>query len=97
MKIAFLGLGNMGSHIARNLVDAGYDVNGFDVVDTETQAAAEHGVIPAETAEEAVIAADVVITMFPAGIHALEAYSTGLFAAALPGRFATASTTLTDY
>lgn len=94
MKIAFLGLGNMGSHMARNLVDAGYDVNGFDVVDTATQAAAEHGVIPTETAAEAVIGADVVITMFPAGIHVLEAYSTGLLAAARPGTLFIDSSTI---
>lgn len=85
MKIAFLGLGNMGSHMARNLVDAGYSVTGFDVVQAAIKAAAEHGVTPAETAEDAVNGADVVITMFPAGKHVLEAYSSGLLAAADPG------------
>ena len=85
MKIAFLGLGNMGSHMARNLVDAGYSVTGFDVVQAATKVAAEHGVTPAETAEDAVNGADVVITMFPAGKHVLEAYSSGLLAAADPG------------
>src|SRR5699024_1015956 len=85
MKIAFLGLGNMGSHMARNLVDAGYSVTGFDVVQAAIKVAAEHGVTPAETAEDAVNGADVVITMFPAGKHVLEAYSSGLLAAADPG------------
>lgn len=85
MKIAFLGLGNMGSHMARNLVDAGYSVTGFDVVQAAIKVAAEHGVSPAETAEDAVNGADVVITMFPAGKHVLEAYSSGLLAAADPG------------
>lgn len=85
MKIAFLGLGNMGSHMARNLVDAGYSVTGFDVVHTAIEAVAEHGVTPVETAEDAVNGADVVITMFPAGKHVLEAYSSGLLAAADPG------------
>lgn len=85
MKIAFLGLGNMGSHMARNLVDAGYSVTGFDVVQAAIKVAAEHGVTPAETAEDAVNGVDVVITMFPAGKHVLEAYSSGLLAAADPG------------
>ncbi|MDN6489363.1 MAG: 3-hydroxyisobutyrate dehydrogenase [Yaniella sp.] len=85
MKIAFLGLGNMGSHMARNLVDAGYSVTGFDGVQAAIKVAAEHGVTPAETAEDAVNGADVVITMFPAGKHVLEAYSSGLLAAADPG------------
>lgn len=94
MKIAFLGLGNMGSHMARNLVDAGYDVTGFDVVEAATKAAAEHGVAPAETAEDTVTGADVVITMFPAGKHVLDAYSSGLLAAANPGTLFIDSSTI---
>src|SRR5699024_11822438 len=38
--------------------------------------------------------ADVVITMFPAGIHVLEAYSTGLLAAARPGTLFIDSSTI---
>ena len=94
MKIAFLGLGNMGSHMARNLVDAGYSVTGFDVVQAAIKVAAEHGVTPAETAEDAVNGADVVITMFPAGKHVLEAYSSGLLAAADPGTLFIDSSTI---
>ncbi|NEO26838.1 MAG: NAD(P)-binding domain-containing protein, partial [Kamptonema sp. SIO4C4] len=30
MRIAFIGLGNMGAPMARNLVAAGHDVTGFD-------------------------------------------------------------------
>src|SRR5690625_4922510 len=84
MKIAFLGLGNMGFHMARNLAAAGYDVTGYDVVEKATQAVAEHGVTPAETARAAVDGADVVITMFPAGKHVLEAYQNDLLDAAKP-------------
>lgn len=94
MKIAFLGLGNMGSHMARNLVGAGYSVKGFDVVDTAIKNSAEDGVAPAETAEDAVTDADVVITMFPAGKHVLEAYSSGLLAAAQPGTLFIDSSTI---
>jgi 2-hydroxy-3-oxopropionate reductase len=31
-KIGFIGLGIMGSHMAANLIRAGYDVTGYDVV-----------------------------------------------------------------
>ena len=31
MKIGFIGLGNMGAPMARNLAKAGHDVTGFDV------------------------------------------------------------------
>lgn len=94
MNIAFLGLGNMGSHMARNLVEAGYDVTGFDVVGTATEAAAAHGVTPAESAEAAVQGVDAVITMFPAGKHVLDAYTGGLLAAANPGTLFIDSSTI---
>ena len=94
MKIAFLGLGNMGSHMARNLVDAGYSVTGFDVVEAALQAATEHGVMPADSANKTVEDADVVITMFPAGEHVLAAYRDGLLAAAAPGTLFIDSSTI---
>lgn len=94
MKIAFLGLGNMGSHMARNLVDAGYTVTGFDVVEAATKAASQYGVTPADTAEDTVKGADVVITMFPAGQHVLDAYSGGLLEAANPGTLFIDSSTI---
>ncbi|HEY4576688.1 MAG TPA: 3-hydroxyisobutyrate dehydrogenase [Yaniella sp.] len=84
MNIAFLGLGNMGFHMARNLATAGYEVTGYDVVESATQAIAEHDVKSAESAREAVQGADVVITMFPAGKHVLEAYQNDLLEAAEP-------------
>ena len=31
MKIGFIGLGNMGAPMARNLAKAGHEVTGFDV------------------------------------------------------------------
>lgn len=94
MRIAFLGLGNMGSHMARSLVEAGYNVNGFDVLEAATKATAEHGVAPAETADDAVDGADVVITMFPAGKHVLDVYSGGLLATANPGTIFIDSSTI---
>ena len=34
MKIGFIGLGNMGAPMARNLIKAGHDLLGFDVAPT---------------------------------------------------------------
>ncbi|MGI1661244.1 3-hydroxyisobutyrate dehydrogenase [Palleronia sp. KMU-117] len=62
MKIAFIGLGNMGAPMAANLVRAGHDVTGFDVA-----AAMPSGVAPAASAAEAVRGAEVAITMLPDG------------------------------
>ena len=94
MNIAFLGLGNMGSHMARNLADAGYHMTCFDIVEAATQAAAEHGMTVASSASEAVKGADVVITMFPAGKHVLDAYRNDLLANADAGTLFIDSSTI---
>ena len=62
MKIGFIGLGNMGAPMARNLGLAGHEVTGFDLV-----AEAPEGVSRADTAAQAATGADVVITMLPDG------------------------------
>ena len=61
MKIAFIGLGNMGGPMALNLVKAGHEVVGFDL------AARPEGLTLAATGAEAAKGADVVITMLPNG------------------------------
>ena len=73
-KIAFLGLGNMGAPMAANLVKAGHAVEGFDLVEAAKTAAAASGVRIAPSAREAVAAADVVVTMLPAGRHVLASW-----------------------
>ena len=62
MKIGFIGLGNMGGPMAANLVKAGHDVHGFDLV-----APMPAGVTSATSAAEAAKGAEVVITMLPNG------------------------------
>ncbi|MEL6425591.1 MAG: NAD(P)-binding domain-containing protein, partial [Pseudomonadota bacterium] len=62
MKIGFIGLGNMGAPMARNLAAAGHAVTGFDVV-----AVTVDGVTGAGSAVEAAAGADVVLTMLPNG------------------------------
>jgi lactate dehydrogenase-like 2-hydroxyacid dehydrogenase len=67
--IAFVGLGNMGRPMAANLVRAGYNVHGFDLMPFLRDNAAEEGVSIAASADEAIKGADVVITMLPGGSH----------------------------
>ena len=62
MKIGFIGLGNMGGPMARNLAAAGHEVTGFDVT-----APIPDGLIVAETAADAARNAEIVITMLPNG------------------------------
>ena len=61
----------MGAPMAANLVKAGHTVQGFDLVELAKTAAAATGVHIAPSAREAVAAADVVVTMLPAGKHVL--------------------------
>ncbi|MDI2035588.1 3-hydroxyisobutyrate dehydrogenase [Paenarthrobacter nitroguajacolicus] len=88
-RIAFIGLGHMGGPMAANLVKAGYEVSGFDLAPSSLDQARTSGIKIAESAIAAVEAADVVITMLPAGRHVLELYSgtaesRGLLSAASP-------------
>ncbi|WP_313760304.1 3-hydroxyisobutyrate dehydrogenase [Rhizobium sp.] len=74
-KIAFIGLGNMGGPMAANLVKAGHTVAGFDLVSALLEAAVATGVQPASDISQAVIGADVVVTMLPQGRHVLTAWT----------------------
>ncbi len=68
-NIGFIGLGNMGSPMAANLAKSGDHVVGFDVVAAARQLSAQSGIEIAQNAKAAVEAADIVITMLPAGEH----------------------------
>jgi 3-hydroxyisobutyrate dehydrogenase len=72
--IAFIGLGNMGNPMAANLVKAGHDVNGFDLVPENLKIARDNGVTVMANAAAAVKDAEIVITMLPAGKHVLSVY-----------------------
>lgn len=84
-RVAVLGLGHMGLPMARNLVAAGHEVVGFDVVPAAVDAARAGGLVIAEAGTDAAASADVVITMFPSGRHVIDAYRDGLLAAATVG------------
>ncbi len=72
--IAFIGLGNMGNPMAANLVKAGHEVQGYDLVPENLKTAGENGVTIMANAGAAVNDADIVITMLPAGKHVLSVY-----------------------
>lgn len=70
--IAFIGIGNMGAGMARNLVKAGHSVAVFDM-DAEKARAIE-GATPMESAAQAVEGAEAVITMLPNGAIVAKVY-----------------------
>ncbi len=91
--IAFIGLGNMGGPMAANLVKAHHQVTGFDLVPAALDQARADGIAIAGSAREAAAAAEVVITMLPAGKHVLSVW-TDILPAVRPGALVIDSSTI---
>jgi len=70
--IGFVGLGNMGAPMVRNLLKAGHQVAAFDIVPAAMDLVP--GARRAASAADAAAGADVVITMVPAGEHVRDAW-----------------------
>lgn len=64
-RIGFIGLGTMGAPMARNLVDAGHEVTGYNRSPGSVHDLVEHGGRAAQDVAGAVRDADVVITVLP--------------------------------
>ena len=85
--IGFIGLGNMGLPMARNLARAGHRLRAFDVVPASVEHAVAAGATAAASGAEAAAGAEVVISMLPEGRHVREVYlgAAGVIAHAEPG------------
>ena len=84
MRIAFVGLGNMGLPMALNLKAAGHAVTGFDLAEGARAAAQAAGLSLAAGLADAVADAGAVITMLPAGRHVIGVWA-DLTSLAAPG------------
>ena len=78
MKIAFVGLGNMGGGMAANLVKAGHTVQAFDLSADALARATENGCTVCETVREAVADVEAVITMLPNGAIVNQLYTSDI-------------------
>ena len=67
MQIAFIGLGHMGSPMAKNLLKAGFTLKVFDVVPAAMTALTAQGAIAATSIKDVVDNSDVIITMLQTG------------------------------
>lgn len=85
MKIAFIGLGNMGGGMAANLVKAGHEVNAFDLSQEALAAAKDNGCSPFTNAREAVQGVDGVVTMLPNGAIVKSVYADSIIGHATAG------------
>jgi 3-hydroxyisobutyrate dehydrogenase len=68
-KIGFIGLGNMGSHMARNLIKAGHDLKVYDLNEETARYVAQSGAKVAESAADAAAEVEFVVTMLPVGAN----------------------------
>ncbi|MBU1311686.1 MAG: 3-hydroxyisobutyrate dehydrogenase [Gammaproteobacteria bacterium] len=73
-KVAFIGLGNMGGPMAINLLKAGHAVTAFDLSAAALAQVKAEGAAVATSAAEAVVGAEFIISMLPAGKHVLGLY-----------------------
>ncbi|WP_126173073.1 3-hydroxyisobutyrate dehydrogenase [Altericroceibacterium xinjiangense] len=67
MRIAFIGLGNMGGGMAANLAKAGHEVRAFDVSEDALAHARQSGCQTSSSAAEAADGAQAVVSMLPNG------------------------------
>ena len=73
-RIAFIGVGNMGLPMVRNLLAAGHEVRAYDVSPEALAEAVQAGAGEATSLADAVTGAEVVITMVPEGKHVRAVY-----------------------
>lgn len=76
-RVAFIGLGNMGLPMARNLMAAGHEIRAFDLSAQALERAVEAGASAASSIAETLTGSDAVITMLPEGRHVRAAYTGG--------------------
>src|SRR6185437_9819812 len=94
-SIAFIGVGNMGGPMARNLVKAGHDLQAFDLSAAVLQPVINAGAKKAESVNHAAKNADVIVTMLPAGQHVRSVYlENGILGAAKQGALLIDSSTI---
>jgi 3-hydroxyisobutyrate dehydrogenase-like beta-hydroxyacid dehydrogenase len=84
MTIAFIGLGNMGFPMAKNLVDAGFIVKAYNRSPEKTEALQKLGAQGFADAAEAVRNADIIITML-SNDAAVKEVCEKIFSAMKPG------------
>lgn len=85
MKIAFIGLGNMGGGMAANLVKAGHEVNAFDLSADALDTAKDNGCRTFMAARDAVQGVDAVVSMLPNGAIVNSVYAEDVIGQATAG------------
>ncbi|CAI9089604.1 OLC1v1024205C1 [Oldenlandia corymbosa var. corymbosa] len=74
-KVGFIGLGNMGSRMAQNLIKDGFNVTVHDLDQNAMKIFSEKGIVTKDTPFEVAETSDLVITMLPSSTHVLDVYT----------------------
>ena len=87
VKLGFIGLGNMGSRIARRLLDHGYKLSAYDMDPAKAKAIAAQGGVVAKNILELAAASDVLLSSLTNDEAVRSVYTgpDGVFAGARPG------------
>src|SRR5579862_7541930 len=64
-RVAFIGLGHMGSHMCRHVCEAGFDVSAYDVDAAAVRRAARTGARRSSSIADCVAGADFMVTSLP--------------------------------
>jgi 3-hydroxyisobutyrate dehydrogenase len=86
-RVAFVGLGRMGSHMCRHVCSADFAVSAFDVVGDAVARAASFGARPTSSLSDCLEGADVLVTSLP-GPGQVDAVLGEALAALAPGALA---------
>lgn len=94
-RIGFIGLGNMGGPMARNLIKAGHSLKVFDLSQEAMNFVVQSGATEAESIKDAASGVDYVVTMLPVGANVREVFmNDGVIAAADSGTVLIDSSTI---
>ena len=94
-RIGFIGLGNMGGPMVRNLIKAGHSLKVFDLSEEAMNFVVQSGAKAAKSVQEAASGVEFVITMLPVGANVKEVFmNDGVIAAADTGTVMIDSSTI---
>jgi len=94
-KIGFIGVGNMGGPMARNLIGAGHSLKVFDLSEEAVNFVVQSGAERADSIQDAAKGVEIVVTMLPVGGNVREVFmGDGVVAAADPGTLFIDSSTI---
>ncbi|XP_023222466.1 3-hydroxyisobutyrate dehydrogenase, mitochondrial-like [Centruroides sculpturatus] len=96
VPVGFIGLGQMGSHMARNLIEKGHSLVVYDVYPEAMTKLADHGAIIAQHPAEVSEKCDRIISMLPSSPHVQEVYTgeNGILQQVKPGTLLVDSSTI---